>query len=490
MKKNENSIELFSTISPENLNQRLLEIGVKENFIKNHFVKYFYIIHRIYSHDVFNKNENECRLHSEILRSLLGSYYSSILNHLITIGIVQLSSNYLAGGRSNGYSLVEDKGAILYQFENKHRFVKKILKIDQPNVQNGTQTLSRLYRSLSNLEYDHIDKDSLSESEKKFIHFLENDLFQTVGERGKRIYNNFCNLPKTLRSKLMLNNEELTFVDIVNSQMIFLGSVIKETLEKQGKNIDSSTSVFIKNASTGKLYELLMHECEVVNRSELKDQIFKIIFGKNSFSKIISKKFNKLFPQVIEVIKYLKQEDYRILSHQMQQMEAKVVFRALDSIDFEKDILTVHDSLYAPKSEKNTILEALVNSFKCEGLEAVINVNDEYSTRVFEYDDFANKIDKILSGTPRMNDETENRTIMVDFGSDEYDAVEDEMKFLKHCSVKEINFYLEFYKFSERITSRSDIDIIRKLARKKVMALLDTSINSLGSDDDFDDLPF
>jgi hypothetical protein len=486
MKKNEKSIELFSTVAPEDLKQRLLKIGVEDKFIKNHWVKYFYIIHKIYANDVINKNEKECRLNSDLLRSLLGSYYSVILNHLISTGIIQLSSNYLAGGWSKGYILLEDRGASIYEFGDEHNFVRKMLKEHKPRIQKDTQTLSRLFRALSNLEFDHIDQDLLSESEKKFIYFLEHNLFQTVGERGKRVYNNFTNSPKSLRGKLRIDDEEPTFVDIVNSQMVFLAAVIKKTLEFQNKTIENSTGKFIDLASTGKLYEYLMKECEVVDRAELKDQVFKIIFGARSFSKAISKRFKELFPQVIEVIKFLKNDDHRILAHQMQQMEAKVVFRALDSIEYEKDILTVHDSLYGPKSEENTILEALINSFKEEGLEAVINVNDKFTIKVSEYDSYSNQIEGILKykSSPTYK-------IPVDIGKEvDRGILNDYLESLSIYEIDEINDLLERNSFDDIIESKDEDEIILKLAIKMTKDF--QGIGAYVEEDDwiFDDLPF
>jgi hypothetical protein len=488
MKKNENSIELFSTVSPENLTQRLQEIGVELKFIKNHYVKYFYLIHRIYSHDVINKNEEECRLHSDVLRNLFGSYYPTIIDQLIKIGVIQQTSNYWAGERSNGYILIEDRGARLYEFGDEHRFVKKMLTQDKPRVQKHTETLSRLFQALSNLQYAHIERDSLSESEQKFLFFLENNLFQTVGELGKRVYNNFCNLPKSLRSKLKLNGEELVFVDIVNSQMVFLAAVVKKTLLNQNKILDSSTQKFLNLTGTGKLYEFLMSESSITDRAELKNQVFQMIFGQKSYSKILSKKFNQLFPQVIEVIKYLKKDDHKVLAHQMQQMEAKVVFRALNSIDYQKDVLTVHDSLYAAKSEKNTILEALVESFKKEGLDAVININDESRVQVAEHDSYLNQIEAIMQDLPKSKNETENGIIVEDFESVDLSAVEEHMKFLNHISLIDLNKYCEMYKLSQRINSRDEIEKIRMVAKK--MAITEALHEASYSGDEFDDLPF
>lgn len=394
MNKRNGSIELFSTISPEELTPRLLELGVSKKHIKNHLAKYFYIIDRIYTNDVINKNTEVCRFNFDLLSRIIGTrYVKPILSNLINAGIIQLSSRYFAGVKSNGYILSEPRGAKLYTFSDG-RFVEKIIEGRVSRTEQDTQTLSRLFRTLRNLQLDHIDLKSLSEDEFRFVKMLKDNLFQTVGKKGKRVYNNFCNLPKSIRSEVKLNGEYLGFVDIVNSQMIFLSGVISDQLRNKGVNPIDSTAEFISLSVNGQLYEKLMKLAGIDSRKEIKELIFEIIFSKKSHSKL-KRIFKKEYSQVYQVINDLKADDYKVLAHLMQQKEAKVVFRALDSIEFNKEVLTIHDSLYCPISEINTIKEALIDSFRTEGLNATINVNDQELITVNSYT--ANEIEKIIN---------------------------------------------------------------------------------------------
>jgi len=394
MKKEKHLIKLFSTVSPEDLTQRLLEVDVSQLHIQNHLIKYFFIIDKIYTNDVINKNTEVCRLNTKLLKNILGSCYSHlILKNLKKTGIIQLSSNYFAGCQSNGYILSEPRGAKLYTF-SEGKFVSKIIEERVSRIEKDTQTLSRLFRTLTNLQLDHIDLNSLTEDEFRFVKMLQDNPFQTVGKKGKRVYNNFCNLPKSVRSKVKLNGEYLGFVDIVNSQMIFLSGVISDHLRNKCVNPIDSTAEFISLSVNGQLYEKLMKLAGIDSRYDLKESIFEIIFSKKSYSKL-KPIFEKEYLQVYQVIKDLKKDDYKVLAHLMQQMEAKVIFRALDSIEFNKDVLTIHDSLYCPISEISTIKQALIDSFRTEGLNATINVNDQELITVNSYK--TNEIEKIIN---------------------------------------------------------------------------------------------
>lgn len=492
MIQTENSIKLFSTISPEELKEKLILIGVIDKFINNHWVKYFYIIDKIYSHDVINKNEKVCRMHSDLLRRLLGSYYPKILKNLINCEIIQLTSKYSSGIKSNGYQLVGNKKALSYEFYNSHQFVRKLLKEEKPNINKDSKTLSRLYRALTKIEHKHLNIKELVDNEAKFIYYLESCQFQVVGGRGKRVYNNFTNLPKSLRSKVLLNGEKLVFVDIVNSQMVFLAAVIRKTLNFQNVTTEGSTDQFITLSLNGKLYEHLMDLCGINDRKLIKDNIFQIIFGKKSFSPKINKIFSESFPQVLETIKFLKKDDYKVLSHQMQQMEANVVFKALDSIDYEKNILTIHDSLYSAQSDLNTILEALVNSFQSESLSAVINVNNEYIVNTMGISNHSEEISRIIQSNSASNI-TEPQPTINSIDNELKNQIVGEKQLLKISSIDRINELLKYFGFLERIQSKSESSIIDKLAEVKAKYEINLERElelKVESDDPFDDLPF
>jgi hypothetical protein len=477
MTKDNETIKFFSTVSPEDLTNRLLEIGVSEKHIKNHLPKYFYIIDKIYSNEVINKTEKVCRLYSRLLDKLLGcDYYPKILKNLKDIGLVQLVSKFSIGNFSNGYILTENRGAKLYTFKNS-RFVKKIVEDRTKRVEKDTQILSRLFRSLSNLQYDHIDRDNLSEDESKFLDMLENNLFQTVGEKGKRVYNNFSNLPKSIRNQVRLNNENLAFVDIVNSQMIFLSIVVKDYLKNRNISIDPSTDKFEDLATSGKLYEFILNHTDITDRKELKEKMFELIFSKGNYDTYLTEVFSSKFPQVLRVINQIKSDDYKVLSHLMQNKEAQVVYNALNSIQYQKEVLTVHDSLYAGRSEIKTITEALVKSFAKEGINATLNVNDEYTVTVDEYDligEIENQeIDKII------------KDIMVD--QDVFERKYNDLKSLKYegkrigiTDISELVKTIDFDLHSEELIKNRVYNLTGSYAtvntRLKKINLLDYSI--------------
>lgn len=472
-------LKLFSTVSPEQLKIKLLEIGVKEKFITNHFEKYFYIIHKIYINDVINKNEDVCRLSSEVLRHICGGYYSTIIKHLILSEIIKLESNYLVGSRSNGYILVSNRGAKLYTFSNS-KFVEKMASQHKKNIALDSKLLCRLHRSMTKL--DLISKASLTDIEFKFAYFLENHKFQTVGTKGHRVYNNFCNLPKSLRDNLTIGGEKLAFVDIVNSQMVFLSSVINKTLQNHYAHIEESTRLFFELASNGMLYDHLMQVFCINNRKFLKEEIFTIIFGRNSFSKNLPG-FGDLFPQIMDVIKFLKKDDYRVLAHQMQKMEAKVVFQAVDLLDYDKEILTVHDSIYGVESDIDLILDALAFSFNKNDITAVINVNDDYQVNVKDYCTYHNQIDRILK-------DTEPLEILYDFGDGPVNIVEDEIRTLRLIPLDQINNLLSINGFKEKLETW-DEKIIKNLALKTAKDFVQSYDSVVTIDDDpFFDLPF
>ncbi|MDR7130676.1 putative acyltransferase (DUF342 family) [Algoriphagus sp. 4150] len=397
MKRNveKKELELFTHLTVNELTNQLLEIGVTKRHINDHLVKYFYLIDKMYTFQVFNKNREYCRLSSILLGSLLGKdYYKPIINNLINAGIIQLIKNHRNFGdikESKAYRLVNENVDffVLAFSATDFKFVDKIINERVKRIEKDTQTLSRLFRTLSNIETSHIDQTCLSANELMFLHQLETYKFQTVGAKGKRVYNNFCNLPKSLRGCLRINNENLAFVDVVCSQMIFLASLVKSQLETQSITLENTTNHFIQLVTDGKLYEHLATEFDL-NRDEAKDGIFQMVFSSNKFQSKIKKSFKAQFPQVLTVMAQIKEKDHKVLSHLMQQKEAEVIFRALDSIEYSKEVLSVHDSLYAGKSDLKTISDALIKSFQVEGINATININDQSKVKVF--DSVANEI--------------------------------------------------------------------------------------------------
>ena len=138
----------------------------------------------------------------------------------------------------------------------------------------------------------------------------------------------------------------------------------------------------------GKIYEELMGILNNLTRDKIKEQMFLYIFGENHFENRVSRLIKELFPQVDNQIREIKENDYRSLSHILQKEESKVIFYALNLIDEQKNILTIHDSLYCAESDKYLIIDAIMRSFKHFEITGTININDLFSSKSNTYDDF------------------------------------------------------------------------------------------------------
>lgn len=390
-----NRISFYLPHNPEHIRKQLEDIHKDGTGYKldEHIHKYFYIIDIIYLNKVVNNNTIDMRLNSQILKNLLGNYYTTILKDLLHLGIIEKTSNYRVGKSSNGYGLCGDYNHYMfvqYDFDSTESsfLIKLIKKKEKTSTETNPPFSQRLYLALDKLEYGHIDKSKLTEQEKIALDLLENNKFQVLGKNGGRIFNNFTNLPKTIRKHLRINGEKLFFVDISNSQIIFLASHLKKVFSKKKVTIEDSSNRFFMLVEDGKIYEELMGILNNLTRDKVKEQMFLYIFGENHFENRVSRLIKELFPQVDNQIREIKENDYRSLSHILQKEESKVIFYALNLIDEQKSILTIHDSLYCAESDKYLIIDAIMRSFKHFEITGTVNINDLFSSKSNTYDDF------------------------------------------------------------------------------------------------------
>ncbi|ERM83013.1 hypothetical protein P872_05210 [Rhodonellum psychrophilum GCM71 = DSM 17998] len=408
-----NNYEFLSPISEKELTQRLLEIGVKQEYINNHIDKYFYLIHTIFCNEIYNKQDvNICFLSSKKLSETLGNrYYSIIIDNLIQIGLITKICNYANFDdlkRCNGYILNETDNLEIYESNTNSDLINK-LKFKPYNIEKNSVIKERLFRSMNRLTIDDSDLNNLTVKEKIFLFCLKNRQFQKQGEKGGRIYNNFTNIISSLRKKIKLNNEKLFFVDIVNSQMVFFANTIIKYLNENNIPVEQSTKEFATIASTGTVYEMIMNIIDV-DRDKAKKSMFTLVFGSNKRSSKLLNILTEKYPQLIETMVYIKKDDYTQFSHLMQQLEAEVIFDAVGYIPFAKDILTIHDSLYSSIIDKDLIKNVLIRSFNTRGIQATININDEY--KIFTGNPDITPNEAIPEATA--NDMKENEPIQVE----------------------------------------------------------------------------
>lgn len=370
-----NTISFFLPYSPIEIKNKLIEIGCTNNHLSKNIYKYYHLINYLFLQKVIYK-KGYSNLDSQLMRKDYGGGYKKIINNLKNIQLIYLYSNYSTKiNKSNGYSLVNGFTFKKYEIDIKGSYLTKLL--DNKSINLNSEIKIRIFNSINKINYDLINKDLLNDNELVQIDKIINEPFQVEGIKGKRLYNNFTNLSKTIRKDLRLNGEGLVFVDIVNSQPVFLSMVLKKYCEENNIKIEDSSLEFFNLCFCGSLYEKLMI-LTGEGREKVKNMVMILLFGKSEFKNNIHDIFTANFPQVINIIEKLKRGDYRKLSHLLQQKESDLIFNCVNNIPSSIDVLTVHDSIYTNKSNLGIIKNELIFTFKRFGINATINVNNEY----------------------------------------------------------------------------------------------------------------
>ncbi len=173
-----------------------------------------------------------------------------------------------------------------------------------------------------------------------------------------RFHTNFTILKKEIRNDfLSINNEQITELDITNSQPLFFAILLK----KEVPAINGDTQRYFDLVKNGLIYADIIENTRIKTRKGAKELMYKVLFGNNEENKKENKIFKKLYPSVHEYIIEFKTEkkNYRFLSHQLQRMESEFMFNNLVSEIIKTYprmiFFTVHDSILFPKSYRKNI---------------------------------------------------------------------------------------------------------------------------------------
>ena len=174
-----------------------------------------------------------------------------------------------------------------------------------------------------------------------------------------RMHTNFTILKSFIRKNcLLIDGEETLEKDIQNSQPLFLCKLI------QTNNINivdpKEFELFKFLTYNGNFYQYMMDNSDIHDKSEIKKMIYKVLFGKN-FKNKSDQLFKSLFPTIYDFIKFYKKKykDYRILSHDLQNLESNLIFNKIVKeimyIYPEIKLITIHDSIIYPKKYKDIV---------------------------------------------------------------------------------------------------------------------------------------
>ena len=235
------------------------------------------------------------------------------------------------------------------------------------------------YKKLIQERYGH-DEVVYNSNLASGIRIENNDIFYTVDRTSGRFHSNLTNLPKYLRKCIRIKNTPLVNIDIKNCQP-YLSTILlthpnkvcnltKNTsfaLMLQSLNIPNTQDVnkYISLAVSGELYEYLMDEFAkeglVLNRSETKSQVLRILFARNRLPQDeVNRKARQIFisrfPKVHRVFSKIRGSDkgdkfvsFKRFAILLQRIESHlildVIIKRINKERPEIIAVTVHDSI-------------------------------------------------------------------------------------------------------------------------------------------------
>lgn len=328
------------------------------------------------------KKENKFNLSSIVLKDKYGHQYNYYIEYLILYGIIKMVKNYKSGKNARIYklndSVIEGK---ITRYKNYDKVLLKKYKniaseIDNKDIVKNTILPSikqKLVDDLFHIQIDYEksiffldstmqDADIYNKNKYSVDAIKTNHIFYHFDSYG-RLHTNFTILKSFIRKNcLLIDSEETCEVDISNSQPLFLCKIIHSNID--GVNIDEF-NLFKYLAINGKLYQYFMDNSKILDRKEVKQMVYKVLFGKNFNSKS-DDIFKDLFPSIYKFIKDFKKKlgNHKILSHHLQKLESNLIFnkiiKSINELYPEIRVITVHDSIIFSKKYKD-IIEIIFN---------------------------------------------------------------------------------------------------------------------------------
>jgi hypothetical protein len=324
---------------------------------------------------------------SKIMQGLYGKFYKNYINYLVNTGFMHEFEKHKMGNISKRYMMNLDflANSKIKRYPFYDMFLRR--KLDDKNAHYNFTDLNqstifesvriKLVSDLNHVEIDSknaldylielknkniINDNSFLKNHISIMQLFENDLFYKFDGFG-RFHSNFTILKKDIRHQFItIDGENISEIDIKNSQPLFLGVLINE---KYNYNPPEKLKEYINLVENGLLYEDLLAKCngKIISRDEAKIFMFKVLFGKNKEYYKENKIFKSIYPEVFDFIKKYKSEtgSYKSLSHYLQKKESEFIFnKVVNEILFrhpEIHLFTVHDSISYPSKYKEQVEE-------------------------------------------------------------------------------------------------------------------------------------
>ena len=368
------------------LPEQMIDISKQKSFeYKGKKLKSAYlidIIHNLILRYYFRK-ENRFNLSATILKEKYGYLYNYYINYLKDNKLIIMVQDYKKGRNARIYSLHESilyNTISRYQNEDSVLIKKYIDKVSFYENDSNNLILPHIKQKLvSDLYSVQIQFDRaifyLDSVQKNDIDIYNRNRYSVESINSKhifyhfdsfgRLHTNFTILKGFIRKNcLLIDGEETAEIDICNSQPLFLTKLIKDS----GTHwVHKDEYELFKSLTLGGIYyQYLIDQLGLEDKSEAKQMTYKVFFGRNQKNSNADRQFESIFPTIHNFIKLYKKEfeDYKVLAYDLQKSESNLIFNqiinTLMMVHPEIKLITVHDSLIVPRSQKE-IVETIFN---------------------------------------------------------------------------------------------------------------------------------
>lgn len=327
------------------------------------------------------KKENRFTLNATVLKDKYGYLYKYYIDYLVTNDVIKMISNYKKGVCSRIYSL---NPKVLKEKINRTRNADKVLikkykkkvfdTIDFVDV-NKSSILPEVREKLMcdlfsiDIEFERSvfylnslkreDVDIYNRNVYSVESINDKHIFYHFDNYG-RLHTNFTILKSFIRKNCLLIDGEETFeLDIKNSQPLFLCKLITDS---NSAWVDKDELDFFRQlVISGKFYQYLMSATQDKNKKNIKELVYKVLFGHNRSNSKSDKTFSHYFPTIHLFIKLYKKEwgSHKVLAHHLQRAESDLIYNKIIKkimiLYPNIKLITIHDSIVFSKKMKSEV---------------------------------------------------------------------------------------------------------------------------------------
>ncbi|MBS2212222.1 hypothetical protein KEM09_12460 [Carboxylicivirga mesophila] len=259
--------------------------------------------------------------------------------------------------------------------------------IDNELINDGMVSLDNLFL---NYRVEHSNKYScpIKKPQRYTYHKFKFDLlsilkitnkqfFFSVDSNSGRIYHNISNIRRELKQFIQIDGVNMVGLDIRNSQPLLFGLLLVKKWRKRkatSYEIMPDLKEYLQRCCDGNFYNHLMelNDIPLEQRAEYKVQFFTdVFFSKNpKMVKGALKQFEEIYPNVYQEIRKYKEQDYKLLAHDLQKFEADVIINGIIKSLFKQNkeipIVNVHDAIYTAPDFAPIVENEIYNYFMNE----------------------------------------------------------------------------------------------------------------------------